>query len=111
MLLARASHEAERDAFLRVVRRLAVLVATLIVRLGIGAVPNLPPLVVTLTGNVVTGIVILTIALAISAALTWLEVLYARRPRAASRPTCKGSGTTATARRGTASGRSTSIPR
>jgi miniconductance mechanosensitive channel len=86
MLLARASHEAERDAFLRVVRRLAILVPALIVRLGIGAVPNLPPLLVTLTGNVVAGIVILTIALAISAALTWLEVLYARRPRASSRP-------------------------
>jgi miniconductance mechanosensitive channel len=86
MALARATHAAERDAFLRVVRRLANLVPATIIQLGIGAVPHLPPMLVALTRNVTTGFVILTIALAISAALDWVNVLYARRPHAGSRP-------------------------
>lgn len=86
MMLARTTHEAERDAFLRVVRRLANLVPATIIQLGIGAVPHLPPMAVTLTRNVTTGFVILTISLAISAALDWVEALYGRRPHAANRP-------------------------
>lgn len=86
MALARATHEAERDAFLRVVRRLANLVPATIIQFGIAAVPHLPLMLVTLTSNVTTGFVILTIALAISAALDWVDVLYARRPHAGSRP-------------------------
>src|SRR5690606_27771430 len=80
MMLARTTHEAERDAFLRVVRRLANLVPATIIQLGIGAVPHLPPMAVMLTRNVTTGFVILTISLAISAALDWVEALYGRRP-------------------------------
>src|SRR5690606_18201279 len=59
MMLARTTHEAERDAFLRVVRRLANLVPATIIQLGIGAVPHLPPMAVMLTRNVTTGFVIL----------------------------------------------------
>jgi len=86
MALARGPHEAERAAFLRVVRRLANLVPATVVQLGIGAVPHLPPTVVALIQNVTTSFIILTIALAIGAALDWVNVLYARRPHAASRP-------------------------
>jgi len=86
MALARGTHEVERAAFLRVVRRLANLVPATIVQLGIGTVPHLPATLVALIQNVTTGFVILTIALAISAALDWVNVLYSRRPHAASRP-------------------------
>ncbi len=86
MALARGTHETERAAFLRVVRRLANLIPATIIQLGAGAVPHLPPMLVALIQNVTTGFIILTIALAISAALDWVNVLYARRPHAASRP-------------------------
>lgn len=87
MAVARSTaHQAERAAFLRVVRRLANLVPATIVQFGIEAVPHLPPMLVMLVRNVTTGIVIVAIALAISAALDWIEALYARRPHAGSRP-------------------------
>jgi miniconductance mechanosensitive channel len=84
--LAQATHETEHKAFLRVVRRLANLVPAAIIQLGIGTVPHLPAMLVTITRNVTTGFVILMIALAISAALDWVNGLYSRRPDAADRP-------------------------
>jgi len=76
----------DREAFLRVVRRLSNLVPAIIVNDGIVAVPHLPTPLVTVTANVASGFMILTVALAISAALDWMEQLYSRRPQAASRP-------------------------
>jgi miniconductance mechanosensitive channel len=66
--------------------RLANIVPALIVAAGIPLVPHLPGWVMTVTRNVVGAFVILTIALAISAALTFANELYSRRPDAASRP-------------------------
>lgn len=66
--------------------RLANIVPALIVSGGIALVPNLPEWVVDVTRNVVGAFVILTIALAISSALSFANDLYARRPDAASRP-------------------------
>jgi len=66
--------------------RLANIVPALIVSGGIALVPHIPLWIVTVTRNVVGAFIILTIALAISAALTFANEIYARRPDAASRP-------------------------
>ncbi|MBN9505455.1 MAG: mechanosensitive ion channel [Altererythrobacter sp.] len=66
--------------------RLANIVPALIVSSGIALVPHIPLWIVTVTRNVVGAFIILTIALAISAALTFANEIYARRPDAASRP-------------------------
>ncbi|MXP42295.1 mechanosensitive ion channel [Altererythrobacter soli] len=66
--------------------RLANIVPALIVSGGIALVPNLPEWVVDVTRNVVGAFIILTIALAISSGLSFVNDLYARRPDAASRP-------------------------
>jgi len=69
-----------------VVARLANIVPALIVSRGIGAVPHLPAALVTVTRNVASAFIILTIVLAINAALNVAGALYERRPGAASRP-------------------------
>src|SRR5690606_32113225 len=66
--------------------RLANIVPALIVSYGIVLVPPLPAWVATVTRNVVAAFVILSIALAISSALTLVNEVYSRRPDAASRP-------------------------
>ncbi len=66
--------------------RLANIVPALIVSYGIVLVPHLPAWVATVTRNVVAAFVILSIALAISSALTLVNEVYSRRPHAASRP-------------------------
>ncbi len=67
-------------------RRLANLVPTLIISTGILAVPHLPDWAPILVRNVATGFAILTIALAIGAAMDLGNHIYARRPTAGSRP-------------------------
>lgn len=68
------------------IRRLTYMVPAVIVSRGIEAVPHLPAAVVTVTQNVASAFIILTVVLAISAALTFVNDLYQRRPDAASRP-------------------------
>ena len=85
-VLGLASTGPDREALLRPVRRLSNLVPAIIVKAGIVAVPHLPPALVSLTSNVAIGFMILTVALAISAAFDWAELLYSRRPEAGSRP-------------------------
>jgi miniconductance mechanosensitive channel len=85
-VLGLASTGPDREALLRPVRRLSNLVPAIIVKAGIVAVPHLPRALVSLTSNVAIGFMILTVALAISAAFDWAELLYSRRPEAGSRP-------------------------
>ena len=66
--------------------RLANIIPALIVSAGIVLVPHLPEWAVAVTRNVVSAFIILTIALAISSALTSANDVYSRRPHAASRP-------------------------
>ena len=66
--------------------RLARIVPALIVYQGALAVPHLPPAVAALTRNVAAAFMILTVIMAISAALTLANTVYSRRPEAASRP-------------------------
>jgi miniconductance mechanosensitive channel len=85
-IIAATALSTERTALLRAVRRLSNLVPALILQSGIRTVPHIPPSVVVIVQNVTAGFVILTVALAISAALDWLNLLYMRRPHAGSRP-------------------------
>lgn len=66
--------------------RLANIVPAIVIAWGVGAVPHLPEGAITVTRNVVSAFVILTIVLAISGALNLANDLYQRRPDAASRP-------------------------
>jgi miniconductance mechanosensitive channel len=62
-----------------VIRRLANILPAMVLSLGVGAVPGLPDAVVTVVRNVCTGVIIVTVAMAISAALDILNTLYQRR--------------------------------
>jgi miniconductance mechanosensitive channel len=66
--------------------RLARIVPALILYQGVQAVPHLPSAVVLLTRNVAAAFMILTLVMAITAALTLVNTVYSRRPEAASRP-------------------------
>jgi miniconductance mechanosensitive channel len=66
--------------------RLANVAPALIVSTGIVLVPHLPGWIATVTRNVVGAFVILSVALAVSSALTLVNEIYSRRPDAASRP-------------------------
>jgi len=70
----------------KVVAYLANIIPAVIVSYGIAAVPHLPAGVKAVVANVATGVIILVIALAISAALSFANALYDRRPDAANRP-------------------------
>jgi miniconductance mechanosensitive channel len=85
-LVARSPIGEEAGAITRIVRRLANLVPTLIIAAGILAVPHLPAWAPLLARNLATGFAILTVALAIGAAMDLGNQLYARRAEAVSRP-------------------------
>jgi miniconductance mechanosensitive channel len=68
------------------VGRLANIAPALILSAGVVLVPHLPVWIETVTRNVVGAFVILSIALAISSALTLVNEIYSRRPDAANRP-------------------------
>lgn len=70
----------------KVVAYLANVVPTVIVSYGIWAVPHLPVAAMAVTANVANGVTILVVAMAISAALSFVNALYDERPDAASRP-------------------------
>ena len=70
----------------RIVRRLSNVMPALVIQLGIGAVPHLPPAVPLLIRNAALAFTILTIAIAVSGVLTLLNQVYQRRPEAAQRP-------------------------
>ncbi|WXL27049.1 mechanosensitive ion channel family protein [Ectopseudomonas mendocina] len=70
----------------RVISRLANIVPALIITGGINLIPNLPKVVVTVTQNVCSAFIVLSIALAISGILTIINSLYERRPNAHLKP-------------------------
>lgn len=69
-----------------IVERLANIVPAIIVVRGIALVPHLPADGITVTRNVVGAVIVLTVVMAVSAALNLANDLYQRRPDAASRP-------------------------
>lgn len=78
--------QAGADLLDPVARRLANVVPAMVVSRGIALVPHLPPDAITVTRNVVSAFIVLTVVLAISAGLNVANTLYQRRPDAASRP-------------------------
>jgi miniconductance mechanosensitive channel len=70
----------------RVIARLANIVPALIITGGINLIPDLPKVVVTVTQNVCSAFIVLSIALAISGVLTVINALYERRPNAHLKP-------------------------
>ncbi|WP_119254829.1 mechanosensitive ion channel family protein [Shinella zoogloeoides] len=78
-----------RDPELRrhgLIERLANVMPALVVSAGIALVPNLPAFVVVVVRNVSSAFMILTVAMAISAALNIVDTTYHRRPDARLKP-------------------------
>ncbi|MDP1674505.1 MAG: mechanosensitive ion channel, partial [Burkholderiales bacterium] len=69
-----------------VIRRLSNVVPAVVLSAGVAVVPDLPAALVTVVQNVCGAFVVLTLALAIGAALDVTNDLYRRRPDAASKP-------------------------
>lgn len=69
-----------------IARRLANVVPAIVIATGIGLVPGPPAGLVAVIGNVARASIVLSIVLAISAALTAINAIYQHRPHAASRP-------------------------
>ena len=68
-----------------IIKRLSNIVPALVISLGINAVPGLPETAVSVVRNVSSGFIVLTMALALSAALDIVNFVYQRRPDASSR--------------------------
>ncbi|MEL1251636.1 mechanosensitive ion channel family protein [Aurantiacibacter gilvus] len=66
--------------------RLATVAPLLVVANGIEHVPNLPGALTLLVRNVAEATIVLSVAMAISKALDYVDELYRRRPEAAMRP-------------------------
>ncbi len=71
---------------LRFVARLANVVPALVVSAGISLVPHLPDTARQIIYNIANAFVVLTIAMAISHFLTFVNNLYSRRPEARNKP-------------------------
>ena len=78
-----------RDPELRrhgLIERLANVMPALVISTGIALVPHLPTFVAVVIGNVANAFMILTVAMAISAALNIVDTIYHRRPEARLKP-------------------------
>jgi len=76
----------EQEHLKLIARRLAGVVPAVVFARGAVLIPNAPPQVLSVVGNVCTAIVVLSLALAVSAALNLVNDLYQRRPEARHRP-------------------------
>ncbi|MFP5469432.1 MAG: mechanosensitive ion channel family protein, partial [Alphaproteobacteria bacterium] len=85
-LLARMSLYGETPALGAVVTRLSNIVPALVIQLGIVLVPGIPMPVFIVVQNVAAAFIIMTIGLAIGAALNFANYVYERRPEARNRP-------------------------
>jgi len=77
---------AEAGELSAIVRRLSNIMPAVIIQLGIGAVPNIPAWATLLVRNVAAAFTILTVGMAVSAALSLANEIYQRRPDAANKP-------------------------
>lgn len=84
--LARLGFETGSAYLDPVARRLTNVVPALIVSRGVTLVPHLPEGAVTFIVNLAHAFIVLSVVLALSAALNVANALYQRRPHAASRP-------------------------
>ena len=85
--------QGDQQVRLRVIPRLANVVPAVVLAAGVAFVPDLPALLVTVVRNVCFAFIILTVALAVAAALCFtgatlrVAQAVARRPQAPTRPT------------------------
>ena len=88
LLRATTHRDAEHDSDVRlsVVPRLANVVPALVLYAGVAAVPDLPPVVVTVVRAICQAFIVLTVALSVSAALDVVNRTYERRPKAHEKP-------------------------
>jgi miniconductance mechanosensitive channel len=68
------------------IRRLVNIVPAIVLMIGVKLVPGLPSSIVTIVGNVASAFIVLTIVLALSAALSIAETIWNRRPDAKEKP-------------------------
>jgi miniconductance mechanosensitive channel len=68
------------------IRRLVNIVPAIVLMIGVKLVPGLPISIVTIVGNVASAFIVLTIVLALSAALSIAETIWNRRPDAKEKP-------------------------
>ena len=92
-VLVRGLHKMLRSAAVgqaiarsRVVARLSNIIPALMIAVGIGWVPELPEALVTVVRNVAHGFIVLTVGLAIAAALDIVNDVWQQRPDAHRRP-------------------------
>jgi miniconductance mechanosensitive channel len=89
--LLRMMHHLETDAAAgnyrdRIVKRVANVCPALVVALGTRFIPGLPDPAITVVINVASAFIVLTLALAIGAALDMANALYSRKPDANLKP-------------------------
>lgn len=70
----------------RIIARLANIVPAVIISAGVQLIPDLPPTVVDVVRNVCSALIVLVVALAVSAVFTLINAVYQRRPDAHLRP-------------------------
>lgn len=68
------------------IERLANVMPALVIATGIALVPNLPDFIVVVVRNVANAFMILSVAMAISAAFNIVDTIYHRRPEARLKP-------------------------
>lgn len=69
-----------------VAKRLANIAPTLVISAGIGAVPHLSGTAIEIVHNVCNAVVVLTVAIAMTHLLDYINILYLRRPGAQGKP-------------------------
>ncbi|MBE0509651.1 MAG: mechanosensitive ion channel family protein [Chromatiales bacterium] len=70
----------------KIITRLAHIVPALVLWAGIGLIPDLPEALVVVVRNLCNAYIVLTVALALSALLHTINVIYGYRPEAKDRP-------------------------
>ncbi len=86
-LLSKTPLGRDRDIRVQnVIGRLANIVPAMVISSGIALVPHLPLAIITIVKNVANAFVILTLAMAIAAAIDIGETIYRRRPQANLKP-------------------------
>lgn len=82
---SRLAHDKELGHY-DVVARLANIVPAMIVIMGIDLIPEMPETLAAIIRNVSSAFIVLTIAMAVSMALSVANILYTRRPDAVNKP-------------------------
>jgi Small-conductance mechanosensitive channel len=74
------------DSLMRFIRRLSNVIPALVISIGVKVIPDLPETLITITENVCSAFIVLTLALALAHLLDWVNMVYQQRPEAARKP-------------------------